>query len=247
VSALYNRYENADKAGIDNITTQLGSLRFTRGIGKGLSLYLGYSMTETRYSGASLRGHGPDIGLDFTQSRGIQVTRRTHLTFGGGVNGYRSSAETAQRFRTRYVATGNANLTREIGRAWRTGLGYARGLNFIERFREPILTDGITGDVSGLLGRRLEVQGNVGVAFSKVGFVSTANGYKTYTAMGTLTTGVTRFMALGVTFAHYQYQFDRTTDVPLGLDPRMGRNSVRVYLSAWAPIFQRLRRPDASR
>jgi len=50
--------------------------------------------------------------------------------------------------------TGDAALTRNIGRTWSVRLGANRGVQFLEGFAEPMMTNSVTASFGGALGRR---------------------------------------------------------------------------------------------
>jgi hypothetical protein len=54
-------------------------------------------------------------------------------------------------------------------------------------------------------------------------------------------------MNVSVSYAYYQHVFDEAVPLAAGVPRSLERNSVRVAINLWAPIFHRARRTDASR
>jgi hypothetical protein len=54
-------------------------------------------------------------------------------------------------------------------------------------------------------------------------------------------------MSVGVSYSYYHHQFDETALLPSGFLRSVDRQSVRAVANLWAPLFQRVRRANASR
>jgi hypothetical protein len=248
-SLNYTRFTDRNTfLGSLGLSTQLAQARVTRNVWKALGFFVGYSLTQARWGNErEFRGHGLEAGLDFSQNRGIAITRRTRLTFGAGSSAYRAGDQFGGRIRTRYYVTGNALLTHEIARSWAATAGYSRSINFIGRFADPLLLNSASATIGGLLNRRVQVQGSSSASVGRIGLFETAPGYRTVTVFASLQTAITRHLALGASVGRYYYSFDRAAQVqgvPLN---SVSRNSARVYLSAWAPLFESGRRTNATR
>ena len=241
----YDRFSSSASGGGETTRTAAG--RFSRGLAKGLGVHLGYGYTEGHLLGASstLVGHNIDAGLDFTRSLGFSISRRTKLSFSTGSSALTSRSRNVQH--TYYVFTGTATLTREIARSWAAYINYNRGINFVERFSEPFMSDSASVGMGGLITRRLEFRTAAGAVIGKAGLSEDASPFGSYYSSVALTAALTRSLALGTDYSYYRYSFDRADQLPIGLAPQMGRHSARVYLSVWVPLLQRGRRQDAPR
>ena len=223
-------------------STRGGHARYTHEVSRGLGLRVGYAYNEGRYpatAGArTLQWRTWDIGVDYAKA--LSFSRRTKLSFATGTSAI------ADADRTRYYFTGEAHLNHEIGRTWNATASYRRGVDFVEAFSEPFLSDSFSLGFGGMLNRRLQFGSVVGGALGSVG-VGTAQDYDTYYASATLTYGLTRYISLGTEYFFYRYRFDDTVRLPHGMSPHTNRQGARVYLSLWAPLIHRARRPDAPR
>ena len=211
-------------------------------IARGLGARLTYGYSETAYGDNAARRHKGstiDGGVDF--NRALSLTRRTSLAFGTGVSGIRVADD------TRYFATGNIGLTREISRSWTASVGAARSVSFFQTFGEPVLSDTVHGGVSGLLSRRLSFSASTGWAQGSVGVVAGAPEFQSTHAGAALRWGFARMLGLSLRYSIYRYDFDGNGPLPAGIEREMKRQSVRVSLDFWAPLLTQERRANASR
>lgn len=215
-----------------------GTYRIARGLGARLA----YGYSETGFgSGSAVRHKGSSIdgGIDF--NRALSLTRRTTLSFATGVSGIRVADD------TRYFATGNIALMRELGRSWTASVGAARSVSLFQTFGEPVVSDSVHGGVSGLLSRRLSFNASTGWSQGSVGVVAGAPEFASTFASAGLRWGFLRSLGLSLSYSIYRYDFDGDGVLPAGIEREMKRQSVRVSLDFWAPLITQERRGNASR
>jgi len=244
-SSLDVRYETTYYNSVNNtsnLTTRTGGARYSTTLTKGLGIHAGYAYTRAHVdmdaSATRYGEHNIDAGIDL--SRDLGPSRRTHLTFSTG------AAALSANSRTRYYATADALLTREIGRSWSASLAFRRGVDFDEQFREAFLTDSLTVGFGGLITRRLQLHSSASAILGHVGFGPGDNTYRSYNAGAGLTTALNRRMAISADYLYYSYGFGQQVLLPNNLFSQMGRHGVRVSLTAWVPVIAK-RRSDASR
>jgi hypothetical protein len=123
-----------------------------------------------------------------------------------------------------------------------------RGLDAAQvLFREPLLTDMVTARLNGLISRRVGFHSSISAQRGAVGFVGADNAITRAVANTGIQTALGRHLALGFDYSYYRYHYDSEVRRPLGLPSDSASQGVQVYLSAWAPIFQRGGRSNASR
>jgi hypothetical protein len=169
-------------------------------------------------------------------NRALSISRRTTLSFGTGSTAVRTSEQ------LRFIVTGNVALKHEIGRTWNAWVGYSRRVHLEETFLEPVVSDGLSVGLAGLISRRVQFTSVARGALGKQGLGNNAPGFDAVHAAATLSYAVTRFMNLGVTYAFYQQQFDEGVQLSVGNPRSAERHSVRATVGLWAPLFQRARR-----
>jgi hypothetical protein len=228
----------ADRLGSGQLKQQHVRTVLTHNIAQGIALRGGYRYGEIAYPGQpQLQHHTIDAGVDY--NRTLSISRRTTLSFGTG-----SSAITVND-RLRFMAVGDAALNHEIGRSWNARASYGRHVRFDEAWAEPVLTDSINGLLGGLLSRRLNVSLTARAARGDVGLRGTERPVS-YHAGARFQYALTRFMNCGLTYSYYHHRLDETALVPDVLRAA-DRQSIRAVVNMWAPLFQRIRRADATR
>jgi hypothetical protein len=224
-------------------TVHQGHAGISTSIGRGLGVHAGYGYGQGHYgqdeSRRLVRNHSIDAGVDY--NRTLSFSRRTSLSFSTG------SVAVRDREQTHFRLTGHAQLLREIGRTWRAVAAYSRDVQFLEQLQEVVFSDAVNFSLAGLLNRRHSFHVSAGVSHGDVGFSGTDNNALAVYASVGLTTAVNRFVGLGTDYSFYRHSFGDDVVLPIGVLPNIDRHSVRAYVSLWAPLFSRARRPNAAR
>jgi hypothetical protein len=217
------------------------SAGITYGVARGLSMRLGYGVSE-RHSFTGTRKYRNDTfdaGVDF--NRALSLSRRARVRFSTGAAGLDDG------FQRRYTATGRARLEYQIGRTWTAALSATRGVQFIETIDTPLIANGLRLGTSGLLAPRLQLNADLGVSRGRNGLGAGAPPFESTFGNVGINTSITRYFALGVSYAYYSYRFDDGAVLPVGVSPRRDRQSLRVSLNVWVPLMVRTRSVNASR
>jgi len=218
--------------------------RLTYQINKSLSVHGGYGRTSTNYADDSLDGRYAgrtiDAGVDF--SKAVSLTRRTSLEFATGVSGINNYGD------TRYFFTGTVTLGHELGRSWTMTAGARRSADFYQTFGEPVISSSVNAGVSGLIHRRVQVGAQGGWSSGSVGFSGVVPQYAAWTGGGSMRMAVSRSAGLSVSYAIFNYVFDENgAPAPIGTQPEMRNQSVRVTFDWMMPLVTVTRRANASR
>jgi hypothetical protein len=158
-----------------------------------------------------------------------------------GVHNVRSTLGVVSRTQFDYWApSGEASVGLDLGRTWNVSADYRRVVTVLpELTTESFLTDAMIVSTRGLIGSRLEL------LLSARRDWSDANATGSQAALNNTSAGLeaqialTRMLAATVTYALFDYDFDDVVDLPGGFQPRSRRNSVRVGLSLWLPLYGR--------
>ena len=214
---------------------------YSYSLARGLALRLGYGFSEHDSPGRSEpnRVHSVDAGVNF--NRAISFSRRTTLAFSTG-----TAATTDGSSDPQYHLTGGVSLRHDIGRTWGAAAGYSRSVRFIDALAQTYVSDGASATFGGLITRRLQFSSQASVGFAQKGSRGGAN-FDTYLGSLGLTYGVTRSLAMGVTYSYYRYEFAAGAVPPPGFGRELDRQSVTANISFWTPLMYRARRPDAPR
>jgi opacity protein-like surface antigen len=217
-----------------------GGARISRSMTRDLSLRLGYRYSDAEYDG--LAGHAAnhviDAGVDY--SHALSVSRRTRISFSTGT----SAATSPVTNRTHYRAVGAADLTHEIARTWFASLSYDRGVRFVDSWPEPVFYDSATAGLHGLITRRLQFFASARAARgTRQVFANDNSSFVTYYGSSGLSYALSRFVNAGVNYSYYGHRFPDSFVLAPGYPDHVSRETVRVYVSAWVPLFRRVGRP----
>ncbi len=209
-------------------------------IAKGFGARLGYSYSGAGFGAANTGApgyHGQSIDGGLTYSQALSLTRKSSLSFSTGM-----SAVTDQTLHIRYFMTGAANYSYEIGRSWSMNAAYNRSVDFFQVLAQPTFTDRVSGSIGGGIGRRVQVAAGGGIIKGTIGVTPNAPGYVAADAGGGVRFGLVRNLALSVNYSFYHYNFDQNAILPPGLLRTMDRQSIRLSLDVWAPLWEHARR-----
>jgi hypothetical protein len=212
---------------------------FSRGLSRDLHLTLGYTFRRTEYFDGSFPiEHDLNVGILY--SRPLSRTRRTYLRVDTGSVMLHAPApgDAPGVLRPQYGMTADVALTTQFGRTWQAEGGYRRGVNYIEGIRTPVLTDGLTTSVSGLLSPRVNLLVTGAYSVGQPTVADAPHGLTTYTADARTSVALNRTWACFAEYLYYYYDFSAGL-VPVGAPPHVARNSVRVGLMLWVPMRQR--------
>ncbi len=209
---------------------------FTEGLSRNVRMIVGYTFRRAEYfDGTFPTAHDLNLGVEY--DRPLSKTRRTYLRFNTGSVALQAPApgESSAVLRQQYRLSGNVALSTQFGRTWQADGGYNRGVGFIDGLSTPVLTDGVTAAMSGLLNARTSLLLTGAYSVGQPTIASTTHGFTTYTANARTSFAVSRKWALFVEYLYYYYDFSAGV-VPVGAPPQVSRNSGRVGLSLWLPL-----------
>ena len=240
VFASYAYRTSDDPSGGGTFEYQNGGAGISYSVAKGLNLRAGYRYGEAKFADGETRPiHGIDAGVDY--SRALSISRRTTLSFGTG------SAATHGDDSLQFTVTGSATLNHEFGRTWNLYGTYGRQLLFHETLQEPVLADGVTIGLGGLISRRVQFSAVAQGSLGTVGVEGGAPGFDSAYGTASLSYALTRFMNFGLGYSYYRHRFDDGVVLPLDAPANADRHTVRASVSRWVPLIQRARRNNASR
>jgi hypothetical protein len=223
-------------------STWVAGFRFSNRLTHHLGYHIGYGYSTADYTSTAIgngRGiHNLDAGVDY--SRALSISRRTTFSFstGSAIMSGQTQFAAAQNQGVYYRFTGDANLRHEMGRTWTATLGYRRGVDWQETFGQPLLSDGVTGSVGGLLSRRVRFSSSANYTLGSVGFSGANNGYDSASADAGFEYGLTRRLALFTRYVYYRYHFESGVVLDPRFVPTLDRQGVRVGLTASVPVIR---------
>ena len=207
-------------------------------LGRGLDFNLGYRHTQARYAASEAYvTHGINAGVNFR--RALSFSRRTTLSFRTGTM---AADDPSTGEGLRFHAVGDVALNHEIGRTWKAALTYDRNLRFTENWTTPVFSDAVGISLEGLVNRRMAFHSRGGASSGRLS-AGSGGGFDAYFADAGLTFALGRHAAIGTSYRYHNHEFANAFSGVPGIPSSLERHSVQAYLSVWAPIFQRARRP----
>ena len=220
-----------------------------RGLTRSLDLRLGHTMRLVRSdqpsTTPSLTAHDLDLGVDF--HRALSFSRRTSVTFSSG-----GAAVTTEGL-TQYMMTGTAGLQHRIGRTWTAAAAFDRRLNLIEGIPQPVVANGLTTTVGGLLGRRAGLrlrgslmQGRLGLPMSSAD-AAAQGGSAGIGEIRTFTTEVRVMYPLWhgwqwyAEHFYYQHELSNPGVLSQGVPPSLTRSGLRTGVELQMALLRRRR------
>jgi hypothetical protein len=237
LSASYNlRSTTFNQPTLDQ-TIQSAGMGLTRRLTRFVSLRTGYmfQMTESPMTLSGFgQNHAINLGLDY--SGPPADSKRTTVSFDSGWSA--TPRPEGMVFRP----TANAALTRHIGRTWSARLGVNRGVQFLEGFTLPMLTNNVTASFGGALGRRTALSSSATYSTGAVGLTNGGNnGYTDSTAAIGLHFTVSRECGLDTQYFYSSHKFGQDIQLAPGLANELQRQGVRVGFTWRAPLLGHLK------
>jgi hypothetical protein len=200
-------------------------------------VYAGYGREEGRYNFANasnLTSNTFDLGIDYGDT--LEFSRRTALSFSFSTSAVRWEDD------THYRVNGSAALTRAFGRTGSGVLQYQRTTETLPGFRDPLLSDTVSGAFSNQLGRNGSWSVNAGYVRGDIGFGAESRRYNVYDVGGRVTRALTRYLGVFGDYTYYRYEVPSGATVFTFL-PKFSRQSVSAGLTLWAPLINDARPP----
>jgi opacity protein-like surface antigen len=217
-SDAQNRYNATARWLLD--LTRYANLRVGYGIGRFSSEFSG-ERTDIDLENI-------DAGVDY--NRPLSFSRKTTIGVSTGI------ASAAQRGDRDYQFVADGRLRRELQRNWNVSLLYRRGFQFSTAVAEPVLANSGQVQLSGLLGRRVELNG-IGAYISGRTTVSSLNAdYSSWLGGSGMRFAFSRLFSLEASYAYAWYRFGRSARLPEGVLSGLNRHSVRVGITGWLPL-----------
>jgi hypothetical protein len=231
LTANYSYYRSHSANQIFDLNSQTAGGHASFMLIRGLSLRAGY-IDSRHYFGPQSNGqyriHNFDGGVDF--NRAFSFTRGVTVTFSFGTSALVYGND------LRYVFTGHASLSRDLGRSWQTSLQYNRGVTLDEAFGSPFGSDRLNLNLGGLINRRLRFQSGIG-ANRSVSVFGVSRGYEQYYGRIGLLTAFSRYLGLGADYSYYAYRYDSNLGLSFFTNHRGDRHAIRLNLNVWAPLL----------
>jgi hypothetical protein len=194
-------------------------------------------------SGNSAFTHSLDVGLGYGDGITFKLGQHYVLSLGIGTaiakNGDPKSVATTGKS-TGFTITGNATLSRSLGRNWGASIGYLRGTSYVVGFPQQMLSDSANAGIGGSIGRRVQVSAGAGASRGQMLFEASGDSIISYMASARLSYALLSHLGFYGQASYYRYSIP--TGLPtFGFAPDLNRRSVSIGLSTWLPLIKQKR------
>jgi hypothetical protein len=209
------------------------SVIYTHGLGRNLSLNVGYTLTRYEYLDTAARVLSHDIhgGLSFarqvfSRQTSVFAVTRTSIVNDGVSN--------------RFYLGGTAGLSHRFTREWFGVASYTRGADVLEGFAAPFFTfsDAVSGRFTGRVVGPLRVAASGSFSRGSFSVQTLENSYQSRGATVRLWVPVTSMLAAYVDAYDFWYNFRRRVGLLESMPARSTTYGVRAGLTFWLPVLR---------
>lgn len=241
-SASLSRRETWFKDPRNNYEVTGGGVRWTNRINRSMLVRLGYAREQARTQALgddTFVHESIDAGVDF--NRDLQIARRTSVAFTTST-GMVKEAGGPRHFRL----DGSVGITKYFHRTWQVAAKAARNTQFLPGFFEPLFSDAINGSIGGMVSKRAEWFGVVGVSRGRFGFAEPSTDFLSADATTRLSVALARHFGVYGQYTFYFYDMD-TSAAAVPLASRLSRQAITVGINVWVPVINRARTDSDTR
>jgi hypothetical protein len=205
-----------------------------------LSTELQYRSGEFAYRGAGKTTElALNVGVNYV--RPVSATRSMNINVHTGVSrgDYPGASIGLNGTQRRYRVVGDGGFSIPLSYTWVATASIHRGLEYETSFPTPVVNNGATVGVTGLLTSRVDVTISAGVSRAESILNSTTLSINAYTGEANVRYALSRTLALTGGYLYYYYMMENGVLLLPGVPPGLKRNGVRVGFTLWAPALQR--------
>jgi hypothetical protein len=242
IDSNYRMADFSEASGRPDMTSYGIRGAYSRRFSRNTSMRFGYSYRGGDVGGDDIRGqtaaHGIEFGTDY--SKPLSATRRATFGFSLGSSAV-SATETVSLpgQDSRYFANGSGSFGYQFNTRWQARAIYRTDLQYVPELSEPVLTNGFSAVVDGLLTTRMDFLASGSYSNGSSALSQDAATLDTYTANVRVRYAMSRNWAFYAEYLYYFYEFTQRTPQSATVPPGLERNGVRFGLTLWAPLFRR--------
>jgi hypothetical protein len=218
------------------LATYNGRTTFTQHVRRDVGLSAEYEYRTADYGIGLATEHRVSVGADYT--RRLSTSRRAMFRFNVGrslLDVPELSVDGATSGRIDRIS-GDASVTYELRRDWDVAANVRRSVEYTPLFREPVLSDGASVSLAGLLTRRLDVAASAGYA-NGASALNELDSLNTYTGDVTVRYALRRAIALYGQYLYFSYDLSGRERLAPSLSPTFRQHGVRIGVALWASAF----------
>jgi hypothetical protein len=220
--------------------TGTAAFSYTHSIGRRAALVSSYRYVDSEFFTSGEQNsprttHTVDLGYQYNHP--FSPTRGLSIGFGAGATQVRSVSPAAPLWLQYVTPAGYANMRLVVARSWSIRADYRRDVSVLEGLTpEPFNTDAAMVHVGGLVHPRVELVLSAGYSTGHAGVLPEGH-YLSYAGGSQLRWSVSRLWSAVVGHTYYAYELRDVAELPIGLQTRMNRHTVRVGMALAVPLY----------
>jgi hypothetical protein len=213
-----------------------GQARYSQGIRRNVNLSAGYEYRGGELNLAPFAEQRLSIGAQY--SLALSTSRRATFRFDVSPSWLDVPETSGAPFTGRARGVhGSLALDYQFLRTWRASAAYSRSFEYVAVLAEPVVANSARVDLSGLIGRRLDVAVSAGYSVGESALSLTTDELETYTGTSTMRFALTRGFALFTEYFYYVYDDRGQSLLAPQLPSQFEQHGVRVGATVWVPVF----------
>lgn len=133
---------------------------------------------------------------------------------------------------------GDASVSYPFRRNWLAAAAYDRGVQYLVGLSEPLLSDSVRAQVTGLISRRVDLSASAASFTAESGVPGSSQNLDTYTGTVKIRYAFTRSVAMYSEYLYYYYDQGQSSLVP-GLPSVFEQHSIRVGVALFTTVLGR--------
>jgi hypothetical protein len=199
-----------------------------------------YRSADYGYAGdGTVTEVGAELRWDYTRRLSATRSATFNVTLGlSGADFPRQFSEVGG-FTRQYRAVGDVGASYPIARTWFARGNFRRGLDYVPDLPEPVFANAFSGEVEGLITRRLDVRASARYSSGESALRQDGFWFDTYTGDLRVRYALTRKLAAFADYFYYYYDFKGDPRLLVGIPPTLERSGIRAGLMLWVPVLPR--------
>jgi hypothetical protein len=238
VSGDYSLTNFSDESvGQPRVENHGGRARFSQGVGRNAGLSAEYEYREGELGLAPFKEQRLNIGGEY--SLALSSSRRASFRFAISPSwlDVSESGHAVPFAGTARGIHGSLAVDYQFLRSWRASAAYSRSFEYVAVLTEPVMANSARADVSGLLGRRVDLSVSAAYAAGESALTLNTGRLESYTSTATLRFALTRGFALYTEHLYYLYDTQGQSLLALELPSKFKQHGVSIGATVWVPVF----------
>ncbi|MEO5739766.1 MAG: hypothetical protein ABIS29_04135 [Vicinamibacterales bacterium] len=243
VTAYQNEAAREDAAAVAGLETRSIGTRLSRAITSRASFASEYRYRtgEFEFKGSS-QEHEARIGVEYSPP--LSASRRLTIRLNAAPAWLKFPAAalatvvTATTDQYLFRLQGDGYVSYPFRRNWLAAAAYDRGVQYLVGLPEPLLSDSVRAQLTGLISRRVDLSASAAYFTAESGIPGSSQNLDTYTGTVKIRYAFTRSVAMYSEYLYYYYDQGQSSLVP-GLPSVFEQHGIRVGVALFTTVLGR--------